>query len=328
MSQLPSVFELMVTTNHGVHKKQDSHNGLKRAHHHPQILQPMQQQINHSTTPQPHPLHFCPSYPRLTPHYIDPSRPYSRAPLCPAPSMMCHNTQYVAQSWHSDPRITFERSLRTDGGPLSSPSSSYTEPQASLPHDATTNNHQYHYVSSYPQAMRHSSIAPSLVSHIEDQSQQFWCPPVYHVQMLVHPQQLQHIPAGENPTLLNKRLNRKQRSRTGCITCRKRHLKCDETKPRCYNCARSHKVCLGYETSPRKPARPKLDRVDVRVFDDGLKINHTDTALTPSQTTLANGSLPHAHQIQTKGVGFQSVHRGQDQVSSHRLSESHWCSSA
>ncbi|KAG9253153.1 uncharacterized protein F5Z01DRAFT_175953 [Emericellopsis atlantica] len=35
----------------------------------------------------------------------------------------------------------------------------------------------------------------------------------------------------------------KQRSRSGCLTCRTRHVKCDEKQPECGNCAKGHRVC-------------------------------------------------------------------------------------
>ncbi|KAL7619727.1 hypothetical protein AAE478_010269 [Parahypoxylon ruwenzoriense] len=38
----------------------------------------------------------------------------------------------------------------------------------------------------------------------------------------------------------------KGRSKTGCITCRKRKKKCDEAKPRCLNCEKNAVVCEGY----------------------------------------------------------------------------------
>lgn len=43
----------------------------------------------------------------------------------------------------------------------------------------------------------------------------------------------------------------KRRTRTGCLTCRKRRIKCDEAKPHCLNCQRSRKLCLGYEAIPK-----------------------------------------------------------------------------
>ncbi|CUS12563.1 unnamed protein product [Tuber aestivum] len=38
----------------------------------------------------------------------------------------------------------------------------------------------------------------------------------------------------------------KGRSKTGCITCRRRKKKCDETKPECNNCVKNAVVCEGY----------------------------------------------------------------------------------
>lgn len=38
----------------------------------------------------------------------------------------------------------------------------------------------------------------------------------------------------------------KGRSKTGCITCRRRKKKCDETKPWCQNCQKNAVVCEGY----------------------------------------------------------------------------------
>lgn len=34
-----------------------------------------------------------------------------------------------------------------------------------------------------------------------------------------------------------------KRTRTGCLTCRERHLKCDESKPTCNNCSKSQRDC-------------------------------------------------------------------------------------
>ncbi|RDW73699.1 hypothetical protein BP5796_07141 [Coleophoma crateriformis] len=38
----------------------------------------------------------------------------------------------------------------------------------------------------------------------------------------------------------------KGRSKTGCVTCRRRKKKCDEAKPRCMNCEKNNAVCEGY----------------------------------------------------------------------------------
>ncbi|CAG8083564.1 unnamed protein product [Penicillium salamii] len=38
----------------------------------------------------------------------------------------------------------------------------------------------------------------------------------------------------------------KKRTKTGCLTCRKRRIKCGEEKPICTNCVKSKRVCEGY----------------------------------------------------------------------------------
>ena len=38
-------------------------------------------------------------------------------------------------------------------------------------------------------------------------------------------------------------ISRPKRVRTGCLTCRERHLKCDEAMPHCQNCRKSNRTC-------------------------------------------------------------------------------------
>lgn len=73
--------------------------------------------------------------------------------------------------------------------------------------------------------------------------------------------QLPYNQVEENNALVNKRRIIKRRTRTGCLTCRKRRIKCDERKPYCFNCERSKKVCLGYEnlSKLRKKSKPDSD---------------------------------------------------------------------
>ncbi|KAK9449912.1 fungal-specific transcription factor domain-containing protein [Limtongia smithiae] len=42
----------------------------------------------------------------------------------------------------------------------------------------------------------------------------------------------------------------RRRTRTGCMTCRKRRIKCDENKPKCSNCIKSRRTCEGYVQRP------------------------------------------------------------------------------
>ncbi|KAL0934357.1 uncharacterized protein CTRU02_211156 [Colletotrichum truncatum] len=60
--------------------------------------------------------------------------------------------------------------------------------------------------------------------------------------------------------------------RTGCITCKRRHVKCDETRPFCLRCTRSTRnpvACEGYGSDRRIQAAPRkiLAKGTVRVQD-------------------------------------------------------------
>ncbi|KAH8674335.1 hypothetical protein BX600DRAFT_457441 [Xylariales sp. PMI_506] len=44
-----------------------------------------------------------------------------------------------------------------------------------------------------------------------------------------------------------------EKTRTGCVTCKRRHVKCDESKPFCNNCLKSRGHCEGYSTRLRQP---------------------------------------------------------------------------
>ncbi|EED22971.1 C6 transcription factor (ArcA), putative [Talaromyces stipitatus ATCC 10500] len=55
-----------------------------------------------------------------------------------------------------------------------------------------------------------------------------------------------------------------RRVRTGCLTCRERHLKCDETLPKCQNCSKSGRICKR-----------------------GIRLNFIDTQVTAPPYTLA-----------------------------------------
>lgn len=46
--------------------------------------------------------------------------------------------------------------------------------------------------------------------------------------------------------------------KTGCITCKVRHVKCDETRPECNKCISTGRKCDGYRTSP--VARPAAEQ--------------------------------------------------------------------
>ncbi|KAB8345896.1 hypothetical protein FH972_022951 [Carpinus fangiana] len=66
------------------------------------------------------------------------------------------------------------------------------------------------------------------------------------------------------------------RSKTGCLTCRRRKKKCDETKPTCINCRKNGKECEGYPDpvpvskikGGQKPKREMLTEEEVDAEDE------------------------------------------------------------
>ncbi|KAJ5138606.1 uncharacterized protein N7515_003454 [Penicillium bovifimosum] len=57
------------------------------------------------------------------------------------------------------------------------------------------------------------------------------------------------LPGDPNKMLSGNRHKKevKRRTKTGCLTCRKRRIKCDEAHPVCRNCVKSKRECLGYD---------------------------------------------------------------------------------
>lgn len=49
-----------------------------------------------------------------------------------------------------------------------------------------------------------------------------------------------------------------RRTRTGCLTCRRRRVKCDEAKPFCNRCRSANFVCGGYEPPRQAPEDPAV----------------------------------------------------------------------
>lgn len=69
-------------------------------------------------------------------------------------------------------------------------------------------------------------------------------------------QPLDTSPKKPTRTRERKPRGRGLRTRTGCITCRKRHLKCNEIKPICGPCVRSNQPCVYADPSAPKATTP------------------------------------------------------------------------
>ena len=72
---------------------------------------------------------------------------------------------------------------------------------------------------------------------------------------------------------------RPKRVRTGCLTCRERHLKCDEALPECQNCRKSSRACkrgvrLNFIDTQVKnpPITPPTQEWDVTFQDESREI--------------------------------------------------------
>lgn len=72
---------------------------------------------------------------------------------------------------------------------------------------------------------------------------------------------------------------RSKRVRTGCLTCRERHLKCDETMPECLNCKKSSRECkrgvrLNFIDTQVKtpPVTPATDEWHLSFMDESRDI--------------------------------------------------------
>ncbi|RPA77905.1 hypothetical protein BJ508DRAFT_163139 [Ascobolus immersus RN42] len=65
------------------------------------------------------------------------------------------------------------------------------------------------------------------------------------------PMQMPYPPQGEAQGKLmsggRHKKEIKRRTKTGCLTCRKRRIKCDEAHPTCNNCKKSKRECMGYD---------------------------------------------------------------------------------
>lgn len=82
----------------------------------------------------------------------------------------------------------------------------------------------------------------------------------------------------------NKKQNVRKRTKTGCLTCRKRRIKCDEARPTCANCIKSKRVCEGY--NPRVVFKEPLSAAQGPFQSSGYSGNHA--------TDMGNMHVPFA----------------------------------
>lgn len=79
----------------------------------------------------------------------------------------------------------------------------------------------------------------------------------------------------------------KRRTKTGCLTCRKRRIKCDEAHPICRNCQKSKRECLGYDPIFKQQAGP----AQIQPAPNSTPVPHSSTpASAPAQSASSTYS--------------------------------------
>ncbi|KAL8712317.1 MAG: hypothetical protein Q9220_003468 [cf. Caloplaca sp. 1 TL-2023] len=105
-------------------------------------------------------------------------------------------------------------------------------------------------------------LPPSLAAYYPGMPGQS-LPPPQHMGVTSDPNQQPMrypLPPGDGRMMSGGRHKKeiKRRTKTGCLTCRKRRIKCDEAHPACRNCQKSKRDCLGYDpifkSQPGPPA--------------------------------------------------------------------------
>ncbi|KAJ4341860.1 hypothetical protein N0V87_001525 [Didymella glomerata] len=75
----------------------------------------------------------------------------------------------------------------------------------------------------------------------------------------------------------------KRRTKTGCLTCRKRRIKCDEAHPTCRNCQKSKRECLGYDPIFKQQPGP----AQIQPAPNSAPAPHSSTPPVPAQAPPA-----------------------------------------
>ncbi|KIW09721.1 hypothetical protein PV08_12005 [Exophiala spinifera] len=96
------------------------------------------------------------------------------------------------------------------------------------------------------------------------------------------------------------------RTTTGCLSCRRRRVKCDEHRPSCVNCVRRKLPCEGYDSGPQwmKPQPTTMDPMgrDLGVMDMTMlgMAQHSESHGRISSHFLPNKCLSHSDEYHKK----------------------------
>ncbi|KAK1717386.1 uncharacterized protein BDZ83DRAFT_29443 [Colletotrichum acutatum] len=135
-------------------------------------------------------------------------------------------------------------------------------PGAPIPSLPSMKSLEHHYQQSAPPPPQ---TMPMQMQMAPNQGMQYYLPPgvqsnPYMTQDLNHLRY--QIPHGHDPRLMRgpggPKKEIKRRTKTGCLTCRKRRIKCDEAHPSCNNCKKSKRECLGYDPIFKQQPGPSV----------------------------------------------------------------------
>ncbi|KAL9600333.1 MAG: hypothetical protein Q9219_003283 [cf. Caloplaca sp. 3 TL-2023] len=87
----------------------------------------------------------------------------------------------------------------------------------------------------------------------------------------------------------------RKRTKTGCLTCRRRRIKCGEERPTCNNCVKSKRNCEGY--TPRV-----IFKDPIRAYQPSLNSAH-ESGVHFQPITTHSGSEGHHRQLQPRTTG-------------------------
>lgn len=132
------------------------------------------------------------------------------------------------------------------------PITAFDHPSRDAPVYSLNRPSQYQYLPYPPQVPSSSSVEPRATYQGNlpnyQAARQIWPSQQYSL-----PQQARAPPQDHNLLLAQQPQERsnfkevKRRTKTGCQTCRKRRIKCDEARPSCRNCLKSKRACQGYD---------------------------------------------------------------------------------
>ncbi|KAH7357202.1 hypothetical protein BKA65DRAFT_222572 [Rhexocercosporidium sp. MPI-PUGE-AT-0058] len=86
----------------------------------------------------------------------------------------------------------------------------------------------------------------------------------------------------ERPAAPKKPRNRQSRGKglrrtTGCITCRRRHVKCDENRPHCDRCRKGNQTCIYADPHAAQPPSPQITNGQSSALLKGVgQLQHSD----------------------------------------------------